>query len=93
MLVTPAVSLSTNLPVLKESGSKAEFQRESNPDSETNSRPNSSTSIEWLPLKRKSGLPALKWKNPRAISPMLIPHQEIRSKKSVPPLDERLYNR
>ncbi|CAH3118894.1 unnamed protein product [Porites lobata] len=80
-------SLSTNPSVLKESGSKAELQSESNPDSETNSRPNSSTSIEWLPLKRKSGLPALNWKNPRAISPVLIPHQEIRRKKSAPPLD------
>ena len=78
---------STNPPVLKESGSKAELRRESNPDSETDSRPNSSTSIEWLPLKRKSGSPAMNWKNPRAISPVLIPHQEIRRKKSAPPLD------
>ena len=80
-------SLSTNPSVLKESGSKSELQSESNPDSKTNSRPNSSTSIEWLPLKRKSGLPDLNWKNPRAISPVLIPHQEIRRKKSAPPLD------
>ena len=40
---------------------------------EANSRPNCSKSTEWLPLKRKGGLPSLQWTPPRAITPVLLP--------------------
>ena len=40
---------------------------------EANSRPKSSKSTEWLPLKRKGGLPSLQWTPPRAITPVLLP--------------------
>ena len=53
-------------------------------DSNSNSRPSSSSSSDWLPMKRSGRLPALNWTPPRSIAPVLLP-SEVRRKQSVPP--------
>ena len=53
-------------------------------DANSNSRPSSSSSSDWLPMKRSGRLPALNWTPPRSITPVLLP-SEVRRKQSVPP--------
>ena len=55
-------------------------------ESDFNARPKTSLRNDWLPLKKKRGLPPINFKPPRAISPVLLPNNK-RRKPSVPPLD------
>ena len=64
-------------------GSRADLGEESHSASDASSRCNSSPSIEWFPLRRKTVLPTLNWNPPRDISPVLLPYQYEKGKKEA----------